>query len=57
MGEYERGFKEKTKASLVKTLLTPCMEAACKTKHAAFIRMNYSAVCGFRLRNTIKRQA
>jgi len=33
LGEYERGFREKTKASLVKTFLTPCMEAASKTNH------------------------
>ena len=32
-GKYERGFREKTKSSLVKTYLTPCMEAASKTNH------------------------
>ena len=31
MGEYERGFRERIKANLVETFLTPYMEAATKT--------------------------
>jgi len=33
VGEYERRFSEKTKASVVETFLTPCMGAASKTNH------------------------
>jgi len=33
VGEYEKGFREKTYFHLVETFLTPCMEAASKTNH------------------------
>jgi len=33
VGEYEKGFKEKTYSHLVETFFTPYIEAASKTNH------------------------